>query len=82
MRGGEFVLVTRKWNWGEDRVMYFDGQGRLRSMLASWTNLANDDLFCQVSAGRSWFRIDDLVMLAALLADLRRARRPRGSRAK
>ncbi|MCB1947162.1 MAG: hypothetical protein KDF55_16695 [Thauera sp.] len=76
------MLVTRKWNWGEDRVMYFDGRGRLRSMLTSWTNLANDDLFRQVSAGRSWFRTDDLLALAALLADLRRARRPRGSRAK
>lgn len=76
------MLLTRKWNWGEDRVMYFDERGRLRSMLTSWTNLADDDLFGQVSAGRSWFRVDDLLRLAALLAELHQARRCGSSRVK
>jgi Family of unknown function (DUF5372) len=61
------VLATRKQNWGEDRVMFFDVHGRLRSMLASWTSLAGEDAFARVSAGRSWFRIDDLLKLVALL---------------
>lgn len=82
MRGCEFVLVTRKLNWGEDRVMYFDGRGRLRSMLTSWTSLAHDDLFSQVSDGRSWFRVDDLLRLAALLVELQQARRRGRSRVK
>ncbi len=47
--------------------MYFDAQGRLRSMLASWTSLAGIDAFGQASAGRSWFRTDDLLKLAILL---------------
>jgi hypothetical protein len=28
-------MATRKQNWGEDRVMFFDEAGRLRSLLAS-----------------------------------------------
>ena len=39
--------MTRKNAWGEDRVMYFDTKGKLRSMLASWTSLAEQDLFSQ-----------------------------------
>jgi hypothetical protein len=71
------VLATRKQNWGEDRVMFFDVHGRLRSMLTSWTSLAGEDAFAQVSAGRSWFRIDDLLKLVALLDQCGEAPRPR-----
>lgn len=71
-RGARFTLATRRQNWGEDRVMYFDAQGRLRSMLASWTSVAVADPFMQASAGRSWFRADDLLHLAALLEELQR----------
>jgi hypothetical protein len=66
------VLVTRKQNWGEDRVMYVDAQGRLRSLLASWTSFAEEDPFTRASAGRSWFRPDDLVQLSVLIAALER----------
>lgn len=69
------MLATRKQNWGEDRVMFFDVHGRLRSMLTSWTSLAGEDAFAQVSAGRSWFRVDDLLKLAALLDQCGGARR-------
>jgi hypothetical protein len=48
--------------------MFFDAQGRLRSMLASWTSLADEDL----SAGRSWFRPDDLLRLCVLIGELQR----------
>jgi hypothetical protein len=47
--------------------MYYDAQGRLRSALASWTDVAEPDLFAQASAGRSWFRTDDLRRLCVLL---------------
>jgi Family of unknown function (DUF5372) len=57
-------------NWGEDRVIYFDAKGRLRSMLTSWTDAGEDDAFMQASAGRSWFRPDDLLRLQALLTEL------------
>ena len=66
-RGCKFVLAARKQTWGEDRVMYFDAQRRLRSMLACWTSATEQDAFSQVSAGRSWFRVDDLLKLVAWL---------------
>jgi hypothetical protein len=47
--------------------MYYEAQGRLRSVLASWTDVAEPDLFAQASAGRSWFRTDDLQRLCVLL---------------
>ena len=71
----DFVLTTRRQNWGEDRVMYFDDQGRLRSMLASWTDVPAVDGFAQASAGRSWFRVDDLLRLCAVLDAIRGGRR-------
>jgi hypothetical protein len=50
--------------------MYYDANGRLRSMLASWTDVAQGDLFTQASAGRSWFRVDDLLRLRVLIDEL------------
>jgi hypothetical protein len=64
------VLRTRQMNWGEDRVVYFDAKGRLRSMLTSWTDVGQQDAFMQASGGRSWFRPDDLLRLSALLSQL------------
>jgi uncharacterized protein DUF5372 len=63
----------RKNNWGEDRVLYYNAQGRLCSMLVSWTSLALQDAFSLASVGRSWFRVDDLLNLVALLQDAREA---------
>jgi lipopolysaccharide biosynthesis protein len=62
-------------NWGEDRVVYFDAKGRLRSMLASWTDLGDQDAFMQASGGRSWFRPDDLLRLSSLLSELTRGKK-------
>jgi hypothetical protein len=51
--------------------MYFDEQGRLRSMLASWTDVPAVDEFARASAGRSWFRVDDLLRLCTVLDAIR-----------
>jgi hypothetical protein len=69
-RGMRFPVATRRQNWGEDRLMYFDAQGRLRSILTSWTSLADADAFTRASQGRSWFRPDDLLRLGALVDEL------------
>jgi hypothetical protein len=74
-RGARWVLRTRQMNWGEDRVVYFDAKGRLRSMLASWTDLGDQDSFMQASGGRSWFRPDDLLRLSSLLSELTRGKK-------
>jgi len=64
-----FILTTRRQNWGEDRVMYYDAKGRLHSVMASWTDVPEQDLFAQASDGRSWFRTDDLLRLCVLLGE-------------
>lgn len=70
-RGERFPAAARRPTWGEDRLTYFDARGRLRSILTSWTSLADEDVFLRASAGRSWFRVDDLAQLSALLEAIR-----------
>lgn len=39
LRGTRIQLATRRQNWGEDRVMFYDEHGLLVSILASWTDV-------------------------------------------
>lgn len=71
--GRRFVLATRKINWGEDRVMFFDDEGHVRSLLASWTDVDEPDLFTQAAGGRSFLRADDLAALARLVEEIEQA---------
>ena len=48
----------------EDRACFHDEQGRICEIPLSWTNLAAEDPFVILSAGRSRFRFEDLVELA------------------
>jgi hypothetical protein len=73
LSGREFDLVVRKHNWAEDRVFFFVGE-ELRSIPAGWTDVDSPDPFVAVAAGRSAFRVDDLLALASLLDGLRPAR--------
>jgi hypothetical protein len=76
------VLATRKQNWGEDRVMFFDLQGRLRSMPATWTDVDPPDERTQAAAGRAYLRADDLLTLCALLFEVRNRRKSQPRRVK
>jgi hypothetical protein len=69
--GREFDLVVRKHNWAEDRAFFFNDDGELRSVPAGWTDVDPPDPFVVVAAGRSAFRVDDLLALALLLEQLR-----------
>ena len=60
-------MVSRRLTWGEDRVFYFDETGELKSFLSNVTDLVPEDAFRQVSAGRSAFRLDDLLELCQRL---------------
>jgi hypothetical protein len=64
--------VEYRNNWGEDRVYFHDAEGRLQSILASCTDAGGIDPFVEISAGRSWFRYEDLIRLADLLERLQR----------
>ena len=67
--------MTRRLNWGEDRVFYYDQAGELKSFLTNVTDLMTEDAFARISAGRSAFRIDDLLELRCLLDRRRRTER-------
>ncbi len=62
--------MARKLNWGEDRVFYYDPGGNLKSLLTSMTDVIATDAFQEVSAGRSAFRMDDLLELRRLFDKL------------
>ena len=73
LRGVGYELVARKLTWGEDRLFYYDPNGRLKSLLANVTDVVCADAFDCISAGRSAFRVDDLLELCSLLARLKQA---------
>ena len=63
--------VGRQQRWGEDWVVYRDPDEYLLWLPARWTSVEEEDAFVVVSAGRSHFRVTDLMDLAALIATLR-----------
>jgi hypothetical protein len=60
-------LVTHRHNWGEDRVYFHDDDGQLRHMPAKWTSIVAADPVAEFGAGRSPFRVLDLLELVALM---------------
>jgi hypothetical protein len=75
--------VTYRHNWGENRVYFYDDQGRLRAVPADWTDVFPPDPFVVIAAGRSLFRFGDLLELARCLGGLKKAksrRRSKGAR--
>ena len=73
----ELELVSYRQNWGEDRVWFQGSEGRLHSLPRSWTDAGGVDPFVAVAAGRSQFRVADLLELAKLcLANISSARKP------
>jgi hypothetical protein len=68
--------VTYRHNWGEQRVYFYDAEGRLTALPAAWTDVFSPDPFVVISAGRSAFRSTDLLELTRLIARLR----PEGGR--
>lgn len=69
--GREFLFVAVRQTWGEDRVSFFDVDGVQRSLLRGWTDAGDPDPFVVLAAGRSAFRVQDLVTLVDLVAELR-----------
>jgi len=64
-------LIIYRQNWGEERVWFHDTKGRLISLPAVWTSVVAEDAFVAVSAGRSMFRVAELLALARLIEELR-----------
>jgi len=51
-------------------VCWYDEQGRLRTVPATWTSVVEPDPFVVLAAGRCAFRVVDLLRLADLLQRL------------
>ncbi|NOR23983.1 MAG: hypothetical protein GQ542_06235, partial [Desulforhopalus sp.] len=66
----EFQLVNYTFCWGESRVYFYSDDDHLCSMPAIWTNVGPKDVFVELSAGRSPFRVEDLLNLTALLVGI------------
>lgn len=63
----EFVFVRRAHAWNQDRVFFFGHDGSMQSLPTSWTDFAEPDAFVSRSAGRSAFRVHDLLNLAEII---------------
>jgi hypothetical protein len=67
LAGNEYEVVSRQRTWGQDRVFYYDPDGRLKSFPANITDLFLIDAFARISDGGSPFRVDDLLELRELI---------------
>ena len=65
--GREYDLIQYRHFWGQDRVVYVDESGEARSLPARWTSAVADDPLVVVSAGRSYYRVADLLELVRLV---------------
>jgi hypothetical protein len=66
----QFHLVAVRQNWGEELLYYHDQKGRLISVPARWTDRVAPDAVVAIAAGRSPYRLEDLLELARLVAAL------------
>lgn len=68
--GRRLEFVKRRKNWNRDRVYVCDEGGALVSLPVEWTDLAAEDPFVAVAAGRAPFHVERLLELADLVARL------------
>jgi hypothetical protein len=71
LAGQEFELIGYAHTWGEHRVFFREDHARPTiSLPASWTDVQGMDPFATVAAGRSRFRVDDLLQLVQIVREL------------
>ena len=68
----QFVLVNYRRSWGHECVDLHDEKEGLLTVPIGWTDAAEPDPFVMVSAGRSHFRVEDLVRLVYLIEGLKK----------
>jgi hypothetical protein len=69
-RGRQLTIVTIRHNWGEELLYYRNQEGKLIPVPARWTDRVAPDPVVAISAGRSPFRLEDLLELARLVEAL------------
>ena len=58
--------------------MYHDERGRVCAMPASWTDVVPVDPYVAIAGGRSLLRLEDLLALSELVAQVRSSLASRG----
>ena len=59
----------------ERRVFFFNQKGRKSSVPLDWTDIGVQDPFVVLSAGRTLFRVEDLLGLVRLIGEINSAKR-------
>ena len=70
--GRELEFVKRKKSWACDLVYVYDEDGDLVSVPIAWTDMAAEDPFVVMAAGRAPFRTGDLLAAAEVVEQLLR----------
>ncbi len=70
--GQEFELVSYRRSWRIQAIDCLDQDGKLISVPLDWTDAAAEDPFVVIAAGRSYFRVEDLIRLKDLIDELKR----------
>jgi Family of unknown function (DUF5372) len=68
--GQRYELLERRKNWGEDRVFFYNAEGRHQSLPAAWTDLGELHLFVAATGGRSCFCAAAMLDLVRLVEAL------------
>jgi hypothetical protein len=69
--GEEIELLGYRRSFGNECLDCRDREGRLTTVPLAWTDAAGiDDPFVVASAGRSYFRVEDLLQLSKLIREL------------
>jgi len=71
LKNRAFEIDTVRRLPGECRVFFFNQKGRRSSVPLEWTDIGADDPFVVISGGRALFRVEDLLGLARLVAELK-----------
>jgi len=75
LSGKEFETVDYHNVWLRRCVSFLDDQGAMRLVPLEWTDVDGVDPFVELSCGRSYFRVMELLRLVDLLDDLNKAKR-------
>jgi hypothetical protein len=67
----QYGLIGYRRSWGHECVDLHDEQDEVITVPIGWTDAAEPDPFVVVSAGRSNFRVQDLVRLVHLIEGLK-----------
>jgi len=70
LRGQEFEVIEYRRSWLTEYIDYRAPEGWTGSVPLAWTDAGGMDPFCEVSAGRSFFRVRELLDLAEMLKGL------------